>query len=99
MLPASAFAQSSFATVSGTVSDGTGALIPGVSVSATNTETNVTTTSVSNDSGTYNIPALLPGIYKVTAELPGFQTNTFTGVRLGNAEQVRLNFSLTVAGV
>jgi hypothetical protein len=91
--------QSSFATIRGTVADGTGALIPGVSVTATNVETNVTAGGVSNETGTYSIPALLPGTYKVTAELPGFQTQTITDVRLGNAEQVRLNFTLTVAGV
>ena len=91
--------QSSFATVSGTVADGTGALIPGVTVTATNTGTNVATSAVSNDTGTYTILALLPGTYTVTAELPGFQTQRFTEVRLGNAEQVRLNFTLMVAGI
>src|SRR5262249_39345946 len=91
------FGQSSNASLSGTVSDAANALIPGVTVTATNTETGVVTTGVSNESGTYNIPSLLPGVYKVTAELPGFQTTTFTDVRLGNAAQVRLNFTLQVA--
>ena len=54
-------AQSSFGTISGTVADGTGALIPGVSVTATNVGTNVATIAVSNDTGTYTIQALLPG--------------------------------------
>ena len=87
------FSQSSNATLSGTVSDAARALIPGVSVTATNTETNVVTTAVSNESGIYNISGLLPGVYTVSAELPGFQTQTFTDVRLGNAAQARLNFS------
>ena len=94
-----AFGQSSNATVSGTVSDGSGALIPGVSITATNVGTNIASTTVSNEAGAYNLPALLPGTYKVTAELPGFQTQTYTDVQLGNAAQIRLNFSLTVAGV
>src|SRR5688572_10696241 len=93
------FGQSSNATLSGTVSDNTQALIPGVSVRATNVGTNVVTTVVSNEAGVYNFPSLLPGIYAVSAELPGFQIRTYTNVTLGNAAQVRLNFTLTVAGV
>ena len=94
-----AWSQSSFATVSGTVQDATGALIPGVSVTATNNATGIVTTVVSNETGSYNIPSLLPGVYKVSAELPGFQTHTYTDVALGNAVQVRLNFTLRVASV
>src|SRR6185295_10812279 len=93
------FGQSSNATLSGTVSDSAKALIPGVTVTAVNTETSVASTSISNESGTYSISGLLPGIYKVTAELPGFQTQSFTDVRLGNAAQARLNFTLQVANV
>ena len=81
--------QSSNATLSGTVSDSAKALIPGVTISATNTDTAVVTTGITNESGTYSISGLLPGVYKVTAELPGFQTQSFTDVRLGNAAQAR----------
>src|SRR5262245_44630083 len=98
-LPAVAIGQSSFATVSGTVQDATGALIPGVTVTATNTGTNVVTTVLSNESGAYNFASLLPGPYKVSAELSGFRTQTYTDVQLGNAQQIRLNFTLTVASV
>src|SRR5205085_9486735 len=84
-------AQSNNATVSGTVSDASGALIPGVTISATNTRTGVVTTALSNETGTYNVPNLQPGSYKVSAELPGFQTQTYTDVELGNAQQIRLN--------
>jgi hypothetical protein len=94
-----AFGQSTYATVSGTIEDASGALIPGVSVTATNNATGVVTTVISNESGAYNFASLLPGIYKVSAELPGFQTKTYTDVQLGNAEKVRLNFTLSVGGV
>ena len=94
-----ALSQSSNATVSGTVADAGKALIPGVTVTAANTETGVVSTGITNESGNYNIPGLLPGVYKVTAELPGFQTQSFTDVRLGNAAQARLNFTLTVASL
>src|ERR1051325_2859204 len=99
ILPIAALAQSSNANLSGTVSDAGKAFIPGVTVTATNTETGVVSTAISNETGTYTIPSLLPGVYKVSAELPGFQTQTFTDVRLGNAAQIRLNFTLQVASV
>jgi hypothetical protein len=93
-----ALGQSTNATVSGTVEDSTRAVLPGVTITVTNTATGVASTAVTNEAGTYNVPSLLPGPYKVTAELPGFQTKTYE-VTLGNAQTVRLNFSLNVAGV
>jgi hypothetical protein len=91
------FGQSVNAIVGGTISDASKALIPGVTVTATNAGTGIASTTVSNESGAYNFPALQPGTYKITAELPGFQTQTFTNVQLGGAQQVTLNFSLQVA--
>src|SRR5262245_16512294 len=93
------FAQSANATVSGTVNDATGALIPGVTLTATNNDTGVATTVITNEAGAYNFASLLPGVYRLSAALPGFQTKTYTDVRLGNAERLRLNFSLSVSGV
>jgi hypothetical protein len=92
----SAFAQS---RISGTVNDASGALIPGVSVTATNTATGVVTTEVSNETGAYNFASLPPGNYKLTAELPGFQSAAFQNVILGTSDQLRLNFKLTVSSV
>jgi hypothetical protein len=91
------FGQSINAVVGGTVSDPSKALIPGVTVTATNTGTNIANSTVTNESGAYQFPALQPGTYKVSAELPGFQTQTFTDVTLGGAQQVTLNFTLQVA--
>src|SRR5262249_13447762 len=96
-LSVNGFGQTSNATVGGTVADPSGALIPGVTVTATNTRTGIVTTVVSNESGAYQFAALQPGAYKVSAELLGFQTQTFTNVQLGGAQQVRLNFALQVA--
>ncbi len=95
---AALFIQSTYATVSGTIEDSSHALLPGVSVTATNNATGVVTSVISNEAGAYNVTSLLPGTYTVKAELPGFQTKTFTDVQLGNAAQVRLNFTLQVAG-
>jgi hypothetical protein len=93
------FAQSNNAALSGTVSDSTGALIPGVTITATNTQTGVVTNVISNESGTYNFASLQPGLYRVSAELSGFQTRTYTDVELGISQQVRLNFELQVSTV
>src|SRR5262245_20179863 len=92
-----AFGQSSNASLGGIVSDATNALIPGVTVTATNVDTGVATVGISNESGAYSIQGLLPGTYKVSASLPGFQVRTFTDLRLGNAIQARLNFTLEPA--
>src|SRR5438093_10964240 len=96
---ARAFGQSTYATVSGTIEDSSHALLPGVTVTATNNATGVVSTVITNEAGAYNITGLLPGTYTVKSELPGFQTRTFTDVQLGNAAQVRLNFKMIVASV
>jgi hypothetical protein len=94
-----AFGQSSNASVGGIVSDPSGANIPGVTIKATNQATGIVTTVISNDAGAYNLASLLPGTYKISAELPGFQTQTVSDVQLGNAAQVRLNFKMVVANL
>src|SRR2546428_2898253 len=95
-LIASAFAQASFARVSGTVQDESGALIPGVTVTATEVNTGVVSNELTNESGTYNFVSLLPGMYTLSISLPGFQGQSLTDLRLG-AEQYRYNFTLRVA--
>src|SRR5215813_5072052 len=88
------FAQTSNATLGGTVSDPTSALIPGVMVTVTNVATGIVTTVLSNESGTYQFASLQTGTYKVNAELTSFQTQTYNNVVLGLSQQVRLNFML-----
>src|ERR1041384_6083454 len=87
-----AFSQN--AQLGGSVSDPTGALIPGVTITATNTATGVGTTTLTNDSGAYTFPSLQPGVYRVSAELPGFQTST-ANLELGPIA-VRQNFQLQI---
>src|SRR5438552_11901399 len=77
------FAQTSNASLGGTVSDASGALIPGVTVTATNTGTGIVTTVLSNETGTYQFPPLQPGTYKASAELAGFRTQTYNDVTTG----------------
>jgi hypothetical protein len=92
----SAFAQTGSAQLGGTIADPSNALIPGVTVTATNVDTNIAQTTVSNESGSYSFPVLQPGTYRVTADLPGFKQAVFTDVRLPYAGQVRLNVTLQV---
>src|SRR5262245_52315629 len=86
-------------SIGGTIQDTSQALIPGVSVTALNLQTGVQSQTLSNESGAYNFAALLPGLYKVTAELPGFRPYTYNDVQLSPGLPVRLNFTLEVGGV
>src|SRR5262245_46306542 len=93
-----AFAQVNSA-IGGTVDDASHALIPGATIKAVNTQTGVESSTITNESGVYNFPALIPGTYKVTAELPGFRPHTFSDVQLSAGSPIRLNFTLQVGGV
>src|SRR5438094_3785606 len=92
------FAQVINATLSGTATDATGALIPGVEITATQTETGVVSTGLTNESGTYQFPSLQPGPYRVAASLTGFQGQIFQ-ITLGTSQQIRQNFILQVGAV
>lgn len=86
------FAQTS--SIGGTVSDPTNALIPGVLVTATNTDTSVSTTSLTNESGNYNFVTLLPGPYKLNATLAGFQPANVEKITLGTGDALRFNLTM-----
>ncbi|HET9215639.1 MAG TPA: TonB-dependent receptor, partial [Terriglobia bacterium] len=94
----SVFAQAN-ATVGGTVSDSSGALIPGVRIVAVNVNTGVSLSVVTNESGSYQFASLQPGIYRLSAGLAGFATKTYDKVELSQSQQVRLNFQLELAKV
>ena len=98
LLSTQAFGQSA-SSISGAVMDTSQAVLPGSSITATNTETGITSKTVANSAGVYNFPSLQPGVYQVIAEMNGFQKATKTDVKLGMGNQVRLNFELVVAGV
>ena len=66
------FGQSGNGRVSGTVDDTSGAVLPGVDVTATHNLTAVAVSVVSNEAGAYNFASLPPGPYKISATLPGF---------------------------
>ncbi|HTA46760.1 MAG TPA: carboxypeptidase regulatory-like domain-containing protein [Bryobacteraceae bacterium] len=86
------------AAVEGTVSDSSGAIMPNVAVTAKNDNTGVTTNATTNGAGAYAFASLQPGTYTVSAANSGFQNETYKNVQLGQGQQVRLNFSMKVAG-
>jgi hypothetical protein len=92
-----AFAQSTTASVTGTVADATAAVVPGVSVIATNVNTGVVTEVLTNEVGVYQFASLQPGVYTISAKLEGFQPQTYKNVELQLNARVKLNFTLTIA--
>src|SRR5580700_1477253 len=67
-------------SITGTVTDATGGVMPNVKITITNTATEVASHSVTSSSGTYTVTDLIPGTYTVQAELAGFQTAVHNGV-------------------
>ena len=98
-LCATSFGQTTNATLGGTVADATGALIPGVEVTARNAGTGIVNNTITNEAGAYQFASLQTGTYQVTAALSGFQTATNNNVVLGGGDQVRLNFALQVGDI
>ena len=92
----SAFAQSTAGTIGGTAADASGAVIPGVTVTATNTQTGIVTTVLTNETGVYQFANLQSGQYKLEATLPGFKAQVYNNVDLISVGQLRLNFTLQV---
>ena len=87
-----ATAQEFRSTLTGQVTDPSGAVIIGASVTAVNNDTQITYAGTSNASGTYYIPYVLPGTYTVTAKATGFKTKVQENVHLVASQSYGLNF-------
>jgi protocatechuate 3,4-dioxygenase beta subunit len=74
-------AQTIRGALTGTVTDSTGALVPGATVTVTNTATGIADSTVSNAQGTYPFPLVQPGTYTIGAELQGFKRYVRDGNR------------------
>src|SRR3989442_8074171 len=75
-------AQTSTATILGTVKDTSGALVPGVSITVKHTESGLTRSVVSGERGGYNVPLLPVGAYEITTTMPGFKQAVRSGINL-----------------
>jgi hypothetical protein len=95
-LVAQGYAQSDRASITGTVTDGTGAVVPGVKVTATNVGTNSVFEAQSNELGFYTILNLPIGGYNVTFSRDGFKTFQRTGLTLAISQVAQINVALEV---
>ena len=94
-----ALAQRTTATLRGTVTDATGSILPGATVTATQTETGRVHTTQTNQSGVYFLPELPIGSYTVAAELSGFKVASQTNVTLRVADERAVDFMLQPGNV
>jgi len=92
-------AQETRGTILGRVTDSSGAVIPGVTVRLTNAATNVTVSTRSNAEGNYEMPYLLPGIYRLTAEMSGFKTLVRDGIELRISDRLSIPLAMEVGEV
>jgi hypothetical protein len=80
------WAQRTTGTIRGTVTDSTGAVVPGATVTATNTNTGFTRTATTNTDGLFVLSDLLVGTYKIEIALTGFKTAAYTDIGLNVAD-------------
>ena len=97
-VPLSVLSQAS-TTVSGTVTDSTGGVIPGAEVTAIHETTGEATTGFTDETGDYQLTGLQPGFYTLTANVTGFQTGTHINVELRSDQPVLRNFVLEIGAV
>jgi carboxypeptidase family protein len=93
------FAQQVTSTINGRILDQGDAVLPGVTVTATNISTGVARTTVTNEQGQYAIPGLETGSYKLETDLAGFAPAARENVRLDANQTLTVDFRLTVAGL
>jgi len=90
------YGQGGRASITGTLTDSTGAVIPGAVVTATNTGTSFTSNALTSDIGSFNLPLLPVGNYDVTVKKEGFKTETRSGITLTADQIATLNLVLSV---
>lgn len=91
---ASSLAWAQLATLTGQVTDQSGAVVPNASVTITNTETGTKLAITTNSAGSYVMPFLQPGYYKLTVELTGFRTAVRPDIKLDVNQTARVDFVL-----
>ncbi len=89
-------AQNTYGTIVGVVTDETGAVVPGASVTATNVDTNIVTTAETNQTGDYRVLNLLPGTYDLTVETTCFKKSVTSGVSIQVNQSVRIEIAMQV---
>lgn len=95
----SALAQSAGGTISGSIQDTSGSLIPSAMAAIVNSETGVKRSVVANENGLYRAPNLQPGTYEITVSAPGFSSLVRKGISLNVGAEVAVDFELKVGTV
>lgn len=96
---AAAFAQETRGSIIGTISDASGAVVPGVAVTITNAGTNVSTEVTSNESGSFEAPFLQPGTYSVSAAAPNFKKFVQQNVVVNVGSRANIDVVMEVGAV
>jgi hypothetical protein len=99
LVPAASSSAQTFGQITGQVTDASGAVLAGASVTVTNTQTNAVRDAVTNSSGSYVFPNLLPGVYSVKVDLQGFQSKVANNVELQVQQTARIDFSLELGSL
>jgi hypothetical protein len=99
ILSASASAQVDTGSITGTVKDSSGAIVPGATVTITHEGQGLTLTSVTREDGTYIFTPIRTGAYRIDVELQGFKKEARRGITVGIQEQVRADFVLQAGGI
>lgn len=86
-------------TITGTVTDATGAVVPGAEIEITNPDTNLTKKVTSNEAGLYTILNVQPGTYTISASMKGFRRGTITNFKVDVGKSYNLPFTLEVGDV
>src|SRR5580700_3749324 len=89
-------AQEFRSTLTGRVTDPSGAVVAGAKIAAIEQSTNTRYETVSNGDGLYTFPLLLQGTYQLTAEVKGFKTYSQSGIVIGTDTRVAQNIPLSV---
>src|SRR5678815_2506978 len=92
-------AQTFTATLQGTVTDSTGAVVPNANVTLVNEATSVKQAKVTDSRGAYLFTLVPPGVYKMTVDMKGFQTSVRSGMALQVQQQADVDIVLTVGDV
>src|SRR5438105_4195191 len=87
------------ATIVGTVTDSSGAVVPNVSITVTSQDTGLTRKAISNQAGYYAAPLLPVGQYSIAAEATGFKKKTITGIVVQVNEEPRVDIVLDVGAI
>ena len=97
-VPSAAAAQEGRGTIAGTVVDGSEAVLPGATVVISNIAMGTDATTVTNESGLFNVPYLIPGMYRITVSLTGFKRLVREGIELRVGDRLSLDLEVAVGG-